>query len=135
MSYQASSLAAVKYNNRSVVQSIVYLTRSSAVVSDVNFICCLIELGRFSNTTNILHKQKYALTELQDVPRFQISPEIQINSDSPVWFTREHNYCTFKNCILYSKNSHYISILTKHKLSNPKQFLTKLDKSQGVSTS
>lgn len=129
MSYQTSSLAAVKYNKRSIVQSTVYLTRSSAVVSDVNFIYCLIELGRLSNTTNILHKQKYILTELQDIPRFQISPVIRINSHSSVWFPWEYNYCTFENCILYSKNSHYISILTKHKLGNSKQFLTKLDKS------
>jgi len=42
MSYQTSSLAAVKYNKRSIVQFVVYLTRSSAVVSDVNFIYCLI---------------------------------------------------------------------------------------------
>lgn len=97
MSYQTSSLATVKYNNRSIVQSIVYLTRSSAVVSDVNFICCLIELGRFSNTANILHKQKYVLIELQDTSRFQISPEIQINSDSSIWFTQQHNYYTFEN--------------------------------------
>lgn len=41
-SYQTSSLAAVKYNKRSIVQFVVYLTGSSAVVSDVNFIYCLI---------------------------------------------------------------------------------------------
>lgn len=29
--------------------------------------------------TNILHKQKYVLIELQDIPRLQISPEIQIH--------------------------------------------------------
>lgn len=135
MSYQTSSLAAVKYNKRSIVQSVVYLTRSSAVVSDGNFICCLIELRRFSNTTNILHKQKRVLIELQDIPRFQISPKIQINSDASVWFTCEHNYCTSEKCILYLKNSHYISILTKHELGNSNQFLSKPDKSQGVSAS
>lgn len=135
MSYQTSSLAAVKYNKRSIVQSVVYLTRSSAAVSDGNFICCLIELGRFSNTTNILHKQKYVLIELQDILRFQISTKIQINSDSSVWLTWENSYCTFENCILYLNNSHYISILIKHKLSNSKQFLSKRDKSQGVSAS